>query len=309
MSSSSDASDALAPDPSAIGGVSVAPFAVAPEPERLFAQRAARFRLVAEGNALAPYLLFLGDLSDAQHRCQEGLPAPAMPDAEAVERARAFEMPPLDKTGVAGDPVLADTFSRLLALAESIAMPDAAAQSLARLKGTDETERAQVLEASLGGAAPMGDLGTHLFASAALQVHFARLAARLDPARLVSVGDGLCPACGSLPVSSIVVNWPTAHGARYCVCHLCATWWNFVRVRCTSCGTTKGIGYQEVEGSEGTIKAETCEDCRTYLKVFYLPKDSGLDPVADDVRSLGLDLLMKEGPYRRAGLNPFLMGY
>jgi FdhE protein len=34
-----------------------------------------------------------------------------------------------------------------------------------------------------------------------------------------------------------------------------------------------------------------------------------MDPVADDVASLGLDLLMKQGPYRRAGYNPYLIGY
>jgi FdhE protein len=31
--------------------------------------------------------------------------------------------------------------------------------------------------------------------------------------------------------------------------------------------------------------------------------------VADDVASLGLDLLLRDSPYRRAGYNPFLLGY
>lgn len=309
MSTSPDAPGALLPDPSAISGVNVPPFAVLPEPEKLFARRAARFHLVAEGHDLAPYLHFLGHLSTAQHRCQEGLPTPALPDAEDMARARSCQMPPLDRGGFRGDAVLNETFDRLLALAAPIEMPAPAAASLDRLTAADADARARMVADVLADSVPMDDLGAFLFTSAALQVHFARLAAQLDPKALVAVAEGLCPACGGPPVASVVVDWPTAHGARYCVCALCTTWWNYVRVRCTSCGTTKGIGYQEVEGSEGTIKAETCEDCRTYLKVFYRPKDSGLDPVADDVRSLGLDLFMKQGPYRRAGFNPFLIGY
>ena len=34
-----------------------------------------------------------------------------------------------------------------------------------------------------------------------------------------------------------------------------------------------------------------------------------IDPVADDVASLGLDLLMQDTEYRRAGFDPFLIGY
>jgi FdhE protein len=82
-----------------------------------------------------------------------------------------------------------------------------------------------------------------------------------------------------------------------------------VRVKCLACGSTKGIGYQEVDGGAGTIKAETCDECSSYVKILYQHKDVGLDPIADDVASLGLDLLLRDGAYRRAGLNPYLLGY
>ncbi len=144
---------------------------------------------------------------------------------------------------------------------------------------------------------------------AGLQVHFARLAAGLDPKRLVPVGDGVCPACGGPPVASLIVEWPNAHGNRFCACSLCSTLWNYVRIRCCSCGSTKGIGYQEIEDSPGTIKAETCDECRTYVKVMYQNKDVTIEPVADDIGTLALDLMMREGPYRRAAFNPFLLGY
>ena len=38
-------------------------------------------------------------------------------------------------------------------------------------------------------------------------------------------------------------------------------------------------------------------------------EDPALEPVADDVASLALDLLVREAGYRRGGINPFLLGY
>ena len=57
------------------------------------------------------------------------------------------------------------------------------------------------------------------------------------------------------------------------------------------------------------IKAECCDECRSWVKIFYANRNMALEPVADDVASLGLDLLMRETEYRRAGFDPFLIGY
>jgi FdhE protein len=80
-------------------------------------------------------------------------------------------------------------------------------------------------------------------------------------------------------------------------------------VKCLACGSTKGVGYQEVDGQSGAIKAETCDECGSYVKVLHQHKDVMLDPIADDVGSLGLDLLLRDSTYRRAGVNPYLIGY
>jgi FdhE protein len=142
-----------------------------------------------------------------------------------------------------------------------------------------------------------------------MQVHFARLAVRLDEKRLVPVGDGACPACGAPPVSSMVVGWQRAHGTRFCACSLCGTLWNYVRIKCTLCAATGGIAYQEIANGAGTIKAETCESCKCYVKILHQHKNPALEPIADDVASLALDILMREYGYRRGGFNPFLLGY
>jgi formate dehydrogenase accessory protein FdhE len=89
----------------------------------------------------------------------------------------------------------------------------------------------------------------------------------------------------------------------------CEALWHVVRIKCLACGSTEGVRYQEIDGGPGLIKAETCDGCRSYVKLLRQDKDPNLDPEADDVASLGLDLLLRDSPYRRAGYNPFLLGY
>jgi len=45
------------------------------------------------------------------------------------------------------------------------------------------------------------------------------------------------------------------------------------------------------------------------VKVLQQQQDPALDPVADDVASLALDLLVRERGYRRGAVNPLLLGY
>ena len=296
-------------DPVPIGDVATPAFVRLPDPLNLFGTRGRRFRQLAEGHDLKPYLLFLADLAEAQARVQVDLPEPALLEPDALRRAHEFGMPPLDRNRFVADPVFGATLDRLLSLAEAIAMPDAAAEALARVREADPVARAGMILAVLADAIPVEELAAHGYIAAALQVHFARLAAQLDPKSLVPVGDGVCPVCGGPPAASMVVGWHGAHGTRYCGCGLCGTLWNYVRIKCTLCASTKGIGYQEIEGGPGTVKAETCDSCRGYLKVLQQHKDPGVDIIADDVASLGLDLLVREAGFRRGGVNPFLLGY
>lgn len=296
-------------DPVPIGQIAEPPFARVPDPGSLFALRADRFRAVARDHKLAPYLLFLAELAQAQHRIQDDLPAPDMPAAEERERAREFGMPPLDRSRFTADAAFDLTLDRLLSAARDIDMPAPALAALSGAADADQAVRDSMMRAVLADSVPIEALAEHVYVAAALQVHFVRLAARLDASRLVPVGDGVCPACGGSPVSSLVVGWQGAHGTRFCSCALCATLWHYVRIKCALCGSTKGIAYQEIEGGAGTVKAETCSSCRGYLKILHQHKDPGLDPVADDVATLGLDLLIRETGFRRGGVNPFALGY
>ena len=301
--------DAPRHDPVPIGEVAAPPFCRLPDPLRLFADRTQRLRVLAHAHDLAPYLRFLSDLTEAQHRIQDELPEPEMPDADARKRAREFGLPPLDRNRFTADAAYDATLERLLALAATITMPPVAAAALARVAAADGATREAMMRALLADSVPVETVAEHVFVAAALQVHFARLASRLDGKALVPVGDGACPACGGPPVASMVVGWLGAHNTRFCCCSLCCTLWHTVRIKCVLCGSTKGIGYREVDGGPGTVKAETCDECRGYVKLLQQNKDPDVDPVADDVASLGLDLLVRESGYRRGAFNPFLLGY
>lgn len=301
--------DAGAPqrDPVPIGEAATPPFVKLPDPATLFASRSERFAVLARDHALGPYLRFLSCVCFAQHRSLDDLPEPDRPRAEALALASKHGMPPLDRGRSLADPAYIAALDRLLLLCQTIDMPDAARAALSRLD--DAPARIAAAHAVLGDVPEAESLGEHVFVAAALQVHFARLAAGLDPARLVPIGDGACPACGGPPASSMVVGWLGAHGTRFCACALCGTLWNYVRIKCTVCGSSEGIAYQEVEGGPGTVKAETCDVCRSYVKILLQHKDPALDPVADDVASLAIDMLVRESGYRRGGVNPFLLGY
>ena len=292
-----------------IGEIAEPPFARLPDPSTLFQARAGRFQELSAQHELAPFLRFLSGLSSCQHQLQDGLPDADPPSDADRERAREHAMPPLDRGRFTADAAFDATLGRLLQLAPGVGMPDTARSALARLTEADAGMRTAMAQAVLANEIPVEAFAEHVFVAAALQVHYARLASRLVAKRLVPVGDGACPVCGGAPVSSMVVGWQGAHNSRFCVCSLCATQWHYVRIKCTLCSSTKGISYREVEGGDGTIWAETCESCRGYVKILHQHKNNALDPVADDVASLGLDLLLREGEYRRGSVNPYLLGY
>jgi len=295
-------------DPIPIGEIAEPPFAILPDPSTIFASRAHRFAALADGHQLAPYLHVLAQLCGAQHTVQEGLAAPDMPAADALARAKEHGMPPLARDKFTADAAFDATLDRLFALSAAIKMPDPARAALERARAADAGARAQMVRNVLDDSIPVEALADHLFVAAAAQVHFARLSSRLDAKSLREIGDGACPACGGPPVASLVVGFSGAHNSRFCVCSLCATQWNYVRIKCVLCGSTKGISYEHVEHDK-LIRAETCDACHGYVKVMQQVEKPELDPVADDVASLALDLLVRERGYRRGAVNPFMLGY
>lgn len=144
------------------------------------------------------------------------------------------------------------------------------------------------------------------FIMAALQVVFARRAAALQVQDVpYTEPASICPVCASEPVASVIRIGGKLAGHRYAHCGTCACEWHMVRVKCTHCESTKGIHYQGIDGGSEEVLAETCDECGSYRKLVN-QENPMVEPLADDLASLMLDLLMSETRFQRASANPLL---
>ena len=288
-----------------VGQVAEPPFARLPEPSALFAARSSRLTALAEGHALAPYLLFLSRLAAVQDAAQRALPP--YDAAFSAGRVPYDAGPPLSAALIREGDDFLGTLEWIAEHAASIEAPEAAEQALARLAAMPGEARLDLAGTVREAAYPTAQLGECLYVAAALQVFLSRLAAVLDAGRLRSAGDGVCPTCGGAPVASAIVGWANADRARYCCCSLCQTMWNYTRIKCTACGSTEGISLFQVEGQSPSVAVEACSTCSTYIKHLQQNKVRVLDPVADDIASFGLDLLVRDKGFRRATPNPLMV--
>jgi FdhE protein len=293
-----------------IGEEAKPPFAVLPDPVSIFLNRSKRFAALAPKHELQPYLEFLARLTRVQHDVQEGLSPASLPPFDRIGQALEHGMPPLSRMLTEPDDLMQLTVERLLERLETGGpLAEGTAKAVAALRAAQPSQRRAMIAATLTDASPPLDIAQRTLLLAGLQVHFARTAALLGADDLKPIADGVCPTCGSAPVSSMVVGWPKAHNTRFCTCSLCGTMWNVVRVKCVLCSSTEGISYKVIEGKPDSVKAETCDKCQRYVKILYQVNDPALEPVADDVASVGLDMLLTAETWRRGGQNPFLLGY
>ena len=275
---------------------------------RVFAARAARLRALADGHALAGYLNLLAALATAQQKADAGLSVEP-PDAAALAVARAHGMPLVPARGwqraAAWRVVLRSIAAELATAAGFPPAVAAAAQRLAAESNAALEARADRLLAATDGCDT--DPATAPLVIAALQVYWLALASALpQDAVAAPEAGGTCPVCGLLPVASIVRTGAPYTGYRYLACGLCATEWHRVRVECTHCGTSKGVAYQSIEGGSAALRAETCDSCHRYRKILYQEHDAAVEPLADDVASVALDLLLADAHFERASANPLL---
>lgn len=282
------------------------PRVVLPARAGIFAERAVRFESVAAGNAMAGYLQLMAAVARAQQSTLVKRTGEAVPEA-AMTASRDYGMPPLSAQSYERSSQwradLADIVRAVRVESRGVAA------ALDRLDALDEATLESLADRVLAGTS-LDDEGALVpFIGAALQIYFTRLAATLDVA-LVEPCDvpGICPVCASRPVASVLRVGGEQANLRYLVCSLCATEWNMSRIQCTSCDTDKGVKYlvlqpEGVSDTEAATRAETCDECKSYLKIFYQEKDLQLDPTADDLATLALDLLVDEQGYARSGPN------
>jgi FdhE protein len=288
------------------GGVSVPLPIILPDPARRFAATARRLDTLAIGHPMEEWLRFMAQLAWAQHEAAMRLPPPAALATSSVEEAVRDRKPPLARQKL--DPSWQDGLIRLLQHFDAVALPDQARAVISALKRYEPAALEALADAFLQGVLETQQIAHALYIAVALQVHFTRVAATLaaDSLRLLPE-RGLCPCCGSTPLTGLVTASGRNPGSRYLYCSLCSTAWNHVRVVCISCGESGTLSLKSIEGDNGAVMAETCKSCRTYAKLLYEAKDTRVDPFADDLATLALDVLVGEAGWSRHAPNPLLL--
>jgi FdhE protein len=282
-----------------------------PQRGAVFADRATRLRELAGGHAMAAYLEFIALLADTQQSLLENMPPVRLPSEAVIARCNEQGVPPLDFQAHARDPLWRNGLRHMLR-----ALADRTTERLNQVVVALERSRDDLCEAQasklLAGITFGLDIATAPLIGAGLQVYFTHLAISLGeqafPRGEVAT---TCPCCGSRPTSSVARIGAREAGYRFLHCALCSAEWHMVRIKCAHCESTKGISYLALDDGmpvdRKAVKAEVCDECGTYLKICYMDRDPKVEPVADDLASLALDLLVAETGKRSCGVNFMLI--
>ena len=312
-----------------------------PRPGELYMARAERLRQLAANTikgipvdeALASYVKVMAELVQAQADVVKTLlPAGVpLPPADAMQVAYEHNMPPLPVTGQRPAEWRAIFLAILERLAQKTADQPQLVAALGALRQLGDAQLEGAADAVLGEFAEGIEPAQAPFVAAALQVTWSVMAAQLDErwARPLVTGT-LCPVCGSHPVASVIRIGGQSQGYRYLHCAVCASEWHMVRVKCSCCEANSKVAYQglldagadpvadnvaaakagrtlnKANDPTRVARAETCDECHSYRKIFNQEHDYNVDPLADDLASLVLDVLVSELGYARASGNPLL---
>lgn len=273
--------------------------------KNLYARRAERLQQLAVNHPLGEYLDFAASIARAQHHACHDNPL-QLDLSEALRQSAASGRPPLDASAYPRN----QHWHKLLASLIAELRPQAAEHVLPVL---DKLEKSSVHELELmanallkGEFAQVGS-DKALFIWAALSLYWAQMASQIPGKARAEYGEHrqFCPVCGGTPVSSLV-HIGTTNGLRYLHCNLCESEWHVVRVKCSNCEQSRDLNYWSLDSEQAAVKAESCGDCGSYLKILYQEKDPQIDAVADDLASLILDARMEEEGFARSSINPFL---
>ncbi|MEI2605800.1 formate dehydrogenase accessory protein FdhE [Erwinia aphidicola] len=277
-----------------------------PRLKQLYSRRAARLRQLAEKNPLGDYLRFAAVIATAQEIVLYDHPLERDLRTRLEESARLGK-PPLDISTLPRDP----HWQRLLHSLIAELKPEMSGQALSVLENLEKASSSELeamASALLANDFAQVSSDKSPFIWAALSVYWAQMAALIPGKARAEAGEQrqFCPVCASVPVASVVHMGSGKSGLRYLHCNLCESEWYVVRAKCSNCEQTGDLHYWSLDSEVAAIKAESCGDCGTYMKMLYQEKDPAVEPVADDLASLILDARMEQEGFARSSLNPFL---
>lgn len=289
-----------------------APFVRSADRKQVFRRRADRLLQLSAGHPLEPFLMFMSALSNAQQDALDAIPETSAKLALNLAEHRKQGKPVHSVSDTALDPLWQEALRSILTAIRDAA-PEPTRIVIQDLQDTPPEKLDELARNLLSGETAMADPAKSPLLAAALQVYWTHLSTSLPLADFGTVRSeqerhpGTCPVCGSSPDVGIVHAGGPEAGLRYLHCSMCESEWHLVRVKCSNCEATTGLSYLGLEGEDGAVKAESCSECNTYLKLLYKEKDLALDPVADDLASLALDLLMADENMLRSGSSLFFI--
>ncbi|MBE5254312.1 MAG: formate dehydrogenase accessory protein FdhE [Enterobacterales bacterium endosymbiont of Blomia tropicalis] len=285
--------------------VEMLPLLFFPRLKNFYSRRAARLRDLAAKNPLGDYLRFAAVIAGAQEIVLYDHPLHMDLRDRLVQSAHEGK-PPLDIHTLPRDM----HWHRLLHSLIAELKPEMSGQALAVL---ENLEKASATELEALASALFAQDFAHVssdkspFIWAALSIYWAQMAALIPGKARAEYGEQhqFCPVCASIPVAG-VVHMGNHDGSRYLHCNLCESEWYVAGNRCTCCDQTRDLHFWSLDSEQSAVKAESCGDCGTYLKILTQEKDPAVEPVADDLASLVLDARMEQEGFARSSLNPFL---
>lgn len=267
----------------------------------LYLKRAERLKQLSKNHPLKEYLLFIAQLVSVQQQLLENYPL-EKPFILSQEQTPYF-------------PLHCQTWQLthhwlilLKGLLErmKINANDSTRQSIEWLEKASDNELTALAHHLLQENFHLVPNDKALFIWAALMVYWRQLSQFIPHHGIMENASNLnrCPVCHSAPVAS-VVQGGKEQGLRYLHCAMCETKWHSVRAKCTHCEQTEHLNYFMFDDENADTRAESCEDCQSFLKIFYLEKNPQLDTLADDLATLFLDVQLDEKGYAKSGFNPY----
>ena len=280
------------------------PFFIPPK-NNVFAERAVRFDelAAADESGWRDYLALLANVCRAQDVALNQI------DNALPETLGATRLP--ESHGETIPPVFSQYLMILInELRDKVNPTIQAALNDLATRSTDELH--DMAQRVLRDEVPENEQIFRIWLHAALQCAWTAWATKLRDEDVPSVEErSVCPCCGGEAVASVVLNGGDWQGLRYLHCATCNSRWNALRAKCTFCGDQSAIALQQIDGATSGVlhgaRGESCGKCGSYRKLFLLQNQQYADPIADDLASLAVDILLGSEGVQRGGHNPFLL--
>jgi FdhE protein len=322
----------MSPEEIAAGAGEQVPYIRYPEAADVFASREGRLRHLAAGHAMQDYLFFAADLVHEQHVALNSPQAAfTLPDqtaiVKAIDQAIDKSQALLEAISHERDPRWVEVLRNMLGNVAKRHAHRPAGDVIRTLLDKDDEEINRIADRLLHGYLSGLDLAHAQLIAVGLQVYFTSQVIAIqtaygnlknEPFGRIMGRTELCPCCGSRPVASITRIGAQESGLRYVSCSLCSSQWHLVRIKCVACENTNGIYYESVKSPDDgaavgglakpdAVQVECCDSCGHFLKIVHMEKDQFVEPHADDLASVSLDLLAAEGGRVRFGNNLMLL--